>query len=80
MIEFSEIPLILVYTHAYDANTVEGVNKGFKFNNINIDVIPVMAKKIRVIDNKFFQPYGIDILLKETIEKCENRRKTTKNY
>ena len=80
MIEFSEIPLILVYTHAYDANIVEEVNKFLKFNNINIDVIPVMAKKIRMIDNIFFQPYGIDILLKETIEKCENRRKTKKNY
>ena len=77
--KFREIPLILIYTKAFDKNIKEMIFKYVK-SKINIDFYPVLAKKFELTNGMILQPYGIDILLKETITKCENRRKNRKIF
>ena len=76
--KYSEIPLILIYTQTYDKDSVEMIVEYFK--RINIDIIPVLAKEIYLLNDYIIKPFGIDDLLKKTIEKCENRRKNIKYY
>ena len=78
--KYSEIPLILIYTFAYDIHYIKQIIEFFKSRKIDNYIIPVLAKEVRFINGNVIKPYGIDDLLKKTIEKCENRRKNIKHY
>ena len=72
--------MILIYTFAYDIHYIKQIIEFFKSRKIDNYIIPVLAKEVRFINGNVIKPYGIDDLLKKTIEKCENRRKNIKHY
>ena len=81
MNKFKEIPFVLVYTLALDIKLANSCKEYFKERYNNIDFISVLAKRVEFsYRGSFLKPHGIDILLKETIKKCENRRKNEKNH
>ena len=78
--KYSEIPLILIYTYSLNNYIIKQIIEFFKSRGIDNDIIPVLAKEKLLPNDYIIKPYGIDDLLKKTIEKCENRRKNIKHY
>ena len=64
------IPIIIVYTQATDRNTIAEMSKFIKDNAINATFIKVLADRKELENNTFLESFGLDILLKETLEKC----------
>ena len=68
----SRIPIILIYTQATDKTAINEMKEYIKDININVDFIEVLAKKKELVNNSgSIEPFGIDVLIKETLDKCK---------
>ena len=46
---------------------------------LNLEVIPVRAKKFQLINGIDIEPYGLDLLIAKTLTNCEAKRKRFNN-
>ena len=65
----NKIPIIIVYTQATDDDAIEEMRKYIKKKKIQADFIQVLAER-KKINNNFVEPFNLDILLKQTLNKC----------
>ena len=65
----NKIPIIIVYTQATDDDAIEEMRKYIKKQKIPADFIQVLAER-KKINNNFLEPFNLDILLNETLNKC----------
>lgn len=68
----SKIPIILVYTQAVDMETVSEMSKYINDEKIDAKFIPVLAGAKKLMNNKSMEAYGLDVLLNETLTRCED--------
>ena len=69
----NKIPIIFVYTQASDINIINGMEKYIRDKNIyDVDFIRVVAERTKLIHGQDIKPFGLDILIKETLTKCKN--------
>ena len=72
----SRIPIILIYTQATDENLINGMKYYIQQKNIDAKFIEVLARGKRLINNSgYIKPFGLDVLIKETVKKCKSALK-----
>ena len=76
--KYSKIPLLLVYTRALEKYMIDSFQKYIK-ELFNLEMIPVLAKKVLFPNGVEVKPYGLDILLAETIKNCKVKREIFNN-
>ena len=69
--EESKIPIILIYTQATNKNLVEGMKKYIKEKNIEGNFMKVLARKIKLCNDKTIKSFGLPELIRETIKRCK---------
>ena len=74
----NNIPIIIVYTQATDDDAIVSMKKYIKEQNIKGDFIQVLAKR-KKINGNFVEPFNLEKLLKETINKCRKALKGEMN-
>ena len=67
----SKIPIILIYTQATDKIAINEMKEYIKEINLDANFIEVLAKRKELVNNTVLEPFGIDILIKETLNKCK---------
>ena len=65
------IPIIIIYTQATDNEAIEGMEKYIKEKNIKYEYIKVLAKKKKLPNGDYLKSFGLNILLKKTIDECK---------
>ena len=75
---FKGIPLLFVYTKAVDRTVVNSFKKYFK-SYFNVEIIPIIAQRIELINSYYVEAYGIDELIKQTIQSCKKKSKNVTN-
>ena len=55
---------------AIETFTLDKVKKYLNANPFNLMVIPVLAKRVKLMNGSLVEPYGIDLLLETTVKKC----------
>ena len=73
--EDTNIPIIIVYTQATDNNTINEMQKYIKEKNIDANFIKVLAERKHLVNDKYLEAFGMDELVKETLEKCKKAMK-----
>ena len=71
----NNIPIIIVYTQATDNNTINEMKEYIKEKNIDANFIKVLAERKQLVDHNFLEPFGLDVLISETLEKCKKALK-----
>ena len=71
----NNIPIIIVYTQATDNNTINEMKEYIKEKNIDANFIKVLAERKQLVDHNFLEPFGLDVLINETLEKCKKALK-----
>jgi len=71
----NNIPIIIVYTQATDNNTINEMKQYIKEKNIDANFIKVLAERKQLVNFSFIEPFGLDDLIKETLEKCKKALK-----
>jgi predicted GTPase len=69
--EDNKIPIIIVYTQATDNNTMNEMQKYIKEKNIDANFIKVLAERKELVNNSYLEAFGMDELVKVTLEKCK---------
>jgi predicted GTPase len=69
--EDTKIPIIIVYTQATDNNTIKEMQKYIKEKNIDANFIKVLAERKHLVNDNYLEAFGMDELIKETLEKCK---------
>ena len=59
---------------AIETFTLDKVKKYLNANPFNLMVIPVLAKRLKLMNGSLVEPYGIDLLLETTIKNCNFAR------
>ena len=73
--EDNKIPIIIVYTQATDNNTINEMQQYIKDKNIDANFIRVLAERKHLVNDQFLEAFGMDELIKETLEKCKKAMK-----
>ena len=73
--EDTNIPIIIVYTQATDNNTINDMQKYIKDKNIDANFIRVLAERKHLVNDNYLEAFGMDELVKETLEKCKKAMK-----
>ena len=73
--EDNKIPIIIVYTQATDNNTINEMQQYIKEKNIDANFIRVLAERKHLVNDQFLEAFGMDELIKETLEKCKKAMK-----
>jgi predicted GTPase len=71
----NNIPIIIVYTQATDNNTINEMKEYIKTKNIDANFIRVLAERKQLIDYSYLESFGLDELIRETLEKCKKALK-----
>ena len=67
----SKIPIILIYTQATDQVSINQMKEYIQSINMDANFIEVLAERKELVNNQgCLEPFGIDILIKETLKKC----------
>ena len=74
----NNIPIIIVYTQATDEELIKDMKKYMKEKKIEGKFIHVLAKG-KKINNSYVEPFNLDLLLKETLDKCRKALKGEMN-
>ena len=74
----NKIPIIIVYTQATDDDAIEKMREYIKTKKIQADFIQVLAER-KKINKNFVEPFNLDILLNETLNKCRKALKGEMN-
>ena len=69
--EDNTIPIIIVYTQAVDEVIIDDMSKFIKEQKIKATFIKVLAEGKKLTNKTFIDAYGLDDLLKETLDKCK---------
>lgn len=68
----SKIPIILIYTQATDKIAINQMKEYIKSINMDANFIEVLAERKELVQNQgCIEPFGINILIKETLKKCK---------
>ncbi len=68
----SKIPIILIYTQATDQVSINQMKEYIQSINMDANFIEVLAERKELVNNQgCLEPFGIDILIKETLKKCK---------
>ena len=67
----NNIPIIIIYTQATDDNTINEMESYIKGKNINANFIKVLAERKILVNKSYLEAFGLDELVKETLEKCK---------
>ena len=70
----NNIPIIIVYTQATDDEAIASMKKFVKEKKIEGDFIQILAQR-KKINNAYVEPFNLEILLQETINKCRKALK-----
>ena len=70
----NNIPIIIVYTQATDDEAIASMKKFVKEKKIEGDFIQILAQR-KKINNSYVEPFNLEILLQETINKCRKALK-----
>ena len=70
----NKIPIIIVYTQATDDEAIASMKKFVKEKKIEGDFIQILAQR-KKINNSYVEPFNLEILLQETINKCRKALK-----
>lgn len=73
--EDTNIPIIIVYTQATDNNTIREMQKYIKEKNIDANFIKVLAERKHLVNDNYLEAFGMNELVKETLEKCKKAMK-----
>ena len=71
----NNIPIIIVYTQATDNNTINEMKEYIKTKNIDANFIRVIAERKQLIYYSYLESFGLDELIRETLEKCKKALK-----
>ena len=71
----SKIPIIIIYTQALDKNAYIKMEEYIRDKNIGYKYIKVLAKEKELANGQYIKPFGLDELVKTTIEECKKALK-----
>jgi hypothetical protein len=69
-----EIELLNTLNNSYGDNNFP-MQKYIKYKNIDANFIKVLTERKQLVDMKFLEPFGLDDLIRETLEKCQKALK-----
>ena len=68
----SNIPIIIVYTQALDKSVSQEMKNYIRAEkNINDEFVEILAKEKNIVSGQSIKPYGLDELIKTTINECK---------
>ena len=67
----SNIPIIIVYTQTLDKSVPQEMKKYIRTKNLNDEFVEILAKEKEIVNGQFIKPFGLDELLKITINECK---------
>ena len=69
------IPIIIVYTQSTDNNAINDMEKYIKEKKIDANFKKVLAERKHLVNDQYLEPFGMDELVQETLEKCKRAMK-----
>ena len=69
------IPIIIVYTQSTDTNAITDMEKYIKEKKIDANFKKVLAERKLLVNDQYLEPFGMDKLVQETLEKCKKAMK-----
>ena len=68
----SNIPIIIVYTQTLDKSVSQKMKNYIRTEkNINDEFVEILAKEKEIVNGQTIKPYGLDELIKTTINECK---------
>ena len=69
------IPIIIVYTQSTDTKAIIDMEKYIKEKKIDANFKKVLAERKLLVNDQYLEPFGMDELVHETLEKCKKAMK-----
>jgi hypothetical protein len=67
----SNIPIVIVFTQTLDKNVSKEMKNYIRSKNINDEFVEILAKEKEIVNGQCIKPFGLDELLKITINECK---------
>mgnify|MGYP002624701860 FL=1 len=67
----SSIPIVIVYTQTLDKNVSQEIKNYIRSKNINDEFVEILAKEKEIVNGQCIKPFGLDKLIKTTINECK---------
>ena len=71
----NQIPIIIIYTQATDDTIVNEMKQYIKNKQIEANFIKVLAERKKLVNNNYLEPFGLDNLVKQTLDSCKKALK-----